>query len=126
MFISLMLTSTMTFCTGTSNNIVQVTADASTPEHATVECQFLALPASCKVCYGVIPNCYNLTCLPSVPASTDGLRATVRILSRLESNLKYCYTAAAIVGEHGDEELVLVVQGSFSTGKQFVVTNTCT
>ena len=101
---------------GTSNNIVQVTANTSTPEHATVECQFLTqLPASCEVCYGVVSNCHNMTCLLPVPTNADGI-ATVK-LQNLEEKLKYCYTAAAIVGDHGVEELALVVQGSFSTGK---------
>ncbi len=102
--------------------MVQVTANTSTPEHATVECLFLTqLPASCKVCYGIIPNCHNLsmTYLPPVPtsATSDG-RATV-ILPHLENNLKYCYTTTAIVGADDDddvEQLVVVVQGSFSTG----------
>ena len=97
---------------GTSNNIVQVTANTSTPEHATVECQFLALPASCEVCYGVVSNCHNMTCLPPVPTNADGI-ATV-ILPNLEMNLKYCYTAVAIVGDNR-----LIVQGSFSAGKLF-------
>ncbi len=101
---------------GTSNNIVQVTANTSTPEHATVECQFLTqLPASCEVCYGDVSNCHNMTCLLPVPTNADGI-ATV-ILPNLEEKLKYCYTAAATVGDHGVEELALVVQGSFSTGK---------
>ncbi len=101
--------------------MVQVTANTSTPEHATVECLFLVLPARCEVCYGIISNCHNLTCLPPVPANADG-RATVS-LPQLEKKLKYCYTAAAIVGaDHDDdvEELAVVVQGSFSTGNNII------
>ena len=67
--------------------------------HVSVECQFLTqltstLETKCRVCIGS-PLCQNLTCVSPAIVDLDG---SARIeLPKLESGLKYCYTATAIV-----------------------------
>ncbi len=56
-------------------------------------------------------TCPSLSCLPPMDPDNDGRAITT--LPRLERKLKYCYTAAIVV----DSVKVLIVQGSFSSGK---------